>query len=135
MYNLIIAGSRSFRNFYEANKITCQVLSKRNPKDICIISGGAKGGDEFGEWFAKKHGTSLRIFPADWDTYGKSAGHIRNGEMAEVGDGLLLFWDGVSKGSNDMFWKAHTKNIPILIVYFDVNTQEIIKIEDETNPF
>ena len=38
----------------------------------------------------------------DWDKYGKSAGYIRNTEMAEAGDILVAFWDGKSKGTEHM---------------------------------
>lgn len=39
---------------------------------------------------------------ADWDKHGKAAGPIRNKEMAELGDSLLLIWDGESRGSASM---------------------------------
>lgn len=44
----------------------------------------------------------LTKFPADWEKFGKVAGHIRNKQMAEEGDALLLIWDGESKGSANM---------------------------------
>lgn len=135
MFNLIIAGSRTFKNYFEARGIIYSTLSTRKPEEITIISGGAKGADYIGEMFAKEFGTGLSIYNADWDTYGKKAGHIRNEEMAKVGDGLLLFWDGESKGSQDMMFKALAKNIPVFVVYFDPITQKILRMEDESNPF
>lgn len=67
-----------------------------------VVSGGAKGVDTAAEHFAKWTEKKFTIFPADWDTYGKSAGHIRNKQMAEYGDVLLLIWDGESRGSANM---------------------------------
>mgnify|MGYP001564359745 CR=1 FL=1 len=45
---------------------------------------------------------NIKRFPADWDHFGKSAGHRRNAQMAEYADALLLIWDGESKGSDGM---------------------------------
>lgn len=74
-----------------------------------IVSGGAKGIDVAIEDFAKYHIeeqseiiTELTLFPADWETHGKAAGPIRNKQMADYADALLLIWDGVSPGSANM---------------------------------
>lgn len=44
----------------------------------------------------------IKEFPADWDTHGRAAGPIRNRQMAEYADQLLLIWDGKSPGSHNM---------------------------------
>jgi hypothetical protein len=53
---------------------------------------------------------------ADWGTHGKAAGPIRNHKMAEMGDALLLVWDGVSKGSLNMKTCMEKLNKPIFEV-------------------
>lgn len=55
----------------------------------------------------------LTKFPADWDKFGKAAGHIRNKQMAEEADALLLIWDGESKGSANMKKEMLFKNKPV----------------------
>ena len=70
-----------------------------------VISGGCSGVDKAAEEWAntlKAGGSVFKEFPADWETHGKAAGPIRNREMAEYGDALLLIWDGKSKGSGNM---------------------------------
>lgn len=69
-----------------------------------IVSGGARGIDSLGENWAKGYanGLKIQIFPADWDRYGRGAGPMRNKEMAEYADILLLIWDGESRGSSSM---------------------------------
>ncbi len=67
-----------------------------------VVSGGAIGVDLSGENFANIFGFKLKKFPADWETHGKAAGPIRNKQMAEYADALLLIWDGKSKGSTNM---------------------------------
>lgn len=44
----------------------------------------------------------VKEFPADWDKFGKGAGPIRNKQMADYADALLLIWDGESRGSANM---------------------------------
>jgi hypothetical protein len=41
-------------------------------------------------------------FPAKWTELGRSAGPIRNAQMAEYADILLLIWDGKTSGSANM---------------------------------
>ncbi len=67
-----------------------------------IVSGGAAGVDFHGEEFSQFENIPLRIFKADWNTYGKVAGPKRNKQMAEYADALLLIWDGESRGSKNM---------------------------------
>lgn len=101
-YKVVIAGSRSFEDYSYAEPHIIEALKGRFPSDVEIVSGGARGADKVGEEFAKKFKMSLKRFPADWKTHGKSAGHIRNLEMAEYADAVLLFWDGHSKGTLSM---------------------------------
>jgi hypothetical protein len=63
-----------------------------------FVNGGCPTGiDKYcNDWFTST------IFEADWDTHGKAAGPIRNRQMAEYGDALLLIWDGESRGSKNM---------------------------------
>lgn len=95
----IVAGGRDFNNY----SLMTLILSRHiNPEEDTIISGGARGADELGARYASEHGVPLQIFPAYWDTYGKSAGFIRNAEMGEHADCAIVFWDGKSKGSKHM---------------------------------
>jgi hypothetical protein len=81
-----------------------------------IVSGGAKGVDRSGEAFADGMGIPVKKFEADWDAHGSAAGPIRNKQMAEYADKLLLIWDGESKGSANMKRQMQKLNKPILEV-------------------
>jgi len=57
-------------------------------------------------------------FPADWEKFGKSAGYIRNTEMAKAGNNLLAFWDGMSRGTEHMVniaKRLHLNNNTVLV--------------------
>lgn len=96
---LIIAGSR-YINLEPAFIFGCFHQFKLSA--IEIISGGASGVDSSGENAAKISGRIINRFLADWKAHGKAAGPIRNKQMAEYADVLLLIWDGKSKGSANM---------------------------------
>lgn len=68
-----------------------------------IIAGECPTGpDAAAKKIDKYIGVTYKGFPADWETYGKSAGPIRNRQMAQYADALLLIWDGESRGSANM---------------------------------
>jgi len=123
MVKVIVAGSRTFNDFayLEKHLMAYFKANDLHRKDVEIISGTAKGADSLGEQFANKYGLKLTKFPADWNQYGKSAGYIRNEEMAKYAkkDGILFaFWDNSSKGTKHMISIASKYNIPTYIVQF-----------------
>lgn len=135
MFKLVVAGSRSFQNFKEADKILMSVLRNRFSEGVTIVSGGARGADTIGEMFALKHKLEIERYIPDWDKYGKAAGFRRNKQMAENSNATILFWDGESKGTLDMHSRTLEFNNPLIVVYFNPKTQEIIEIKNESNPF
>lgn len=66
-----------------------------------------------GEQWAKSESITVKEFPADWDTYGRPAGQIRNRAMAKYADALILIWDGVSRGSAGMLRYAKELGLEI----------------------
>src|ERR1700731_1798631 len=101
---LVIAGSRDFK----LNKFDIQTyISFFDLWPKVIISGGCRtGADKAAFWYAVDKNKDLSFkfeeIPAEWVKYGKAAGPIRNKKMAELGDALLLIWNGTSKGSKNM---------------------------------
>lgn len=95
---IIIAGGRDFNNFGMV-EATMQRFENEVSEIVC---GDARGADSLGADWAKMHAVPVAHFPADWEKYGKAAGHIRNKEMAEYADFLVAFWDGESKGTLNM---------------------------------
>ena len=77
----LIVGSRSFSD-YELFVAKCDLLL-RNWGSVVIVSGGARGADALAKRYAVDRGYCYMEFPADWDTYGRRAGYIRNRAMHE----------------------------------------------------
>ena len=116
---IIIAGGRDFDNYIKLKRDINGYLKDFHYEDfdrgnITIISGGAKGADKLGEQYAKELGFKCKIFKANWNKHGKSAGPIRNTEMSKVSDILIAFWDGKSRGTKDMISKMSNK---IIVIY------------------
>lgn len=116
---LIIAGGRDFDDY---DTLCSTIWIWYDTGEITeIVSGGARGADSLGERYAKENDIPLKVFPADWDTHGKKAGHIRNSEMANYGDELLAFWDGESKGTANMINQMKRLKKPWDVKYYASN--------------
>ena len=121
-FKVIIAGSRGFSN-YKLLKEKCNeyLREKRKEYNIIIISGGARGADTLGEKYAQDEGFSLEVFPVNWNKFGKSAGFIRNEQMAEVADALIAFWDGKSHGTKHMIEIMENKKLLVRVVNYETS--------------
>ena len=128
---VIIAGGRDC-NDYVLVKKTLDAVFKNITEPITIVSGvcstGVRtfvrpdgtnvcGADGLGERYAADRGYTVESYPADWSKLGKAAGFIRNQQMAnacEPGkDGCICFWDGMSRGTEDMARKATIRGLKI----------------------
>jgi hypothetical protein len=114
---IIIAGSRSFNDRHLLYS-KMDALVARQGDVVTVISGTAKGADRLGEEWARDRGYPVERYPADWDTYGKKAGYLRNEEMAEVADACVVFWDGKSRGSKMMIDIAKKHGLPLRVIGF-----------------
>ena len=87
--------------------------------EISIITGGANGADKLAERLAKEKGIRCEVIKADWRTHGRTAGPIRNHNMAKAAgtDGrLLAYWDGESPGTGNMVNTARRMGLYVEIV-------------------
>lgn len=112
MFKVIIAGTRTFDD-YEALKAYADYKLGQIKEDIEIISGGATGADALGERYAKEKGYTIKRFPADWNRYGRKAGPLRNKQMADYADAVIIFWDGSSRGTKNMLEIAREQGLKI----------------------
>ena len=99
IFRVIIAGTRTFSDYELLESHVRYMLSRRSKSEVEIVSGGAAGADALGERFARENGYRLRVFPADWEKYGRRAGILRNQQMVDYADALIAFHDGTSRGT------------------------------------
>jgi len=118
-FRVIIAGGRLFNNYDLMCQTADRILaSKSKTHKITIVSGAAKGADTLGARYAQDNGYGLSTHYAIWETYGKSAGYIRNQEMADASDALIAYWDGQSRGTKHMIDIAEAKGMPTRIIKY-----------------
>ena len=106
---VIIAGSRSIYDY----QVVVDAIEDCGFQFTEIVSGGAKGVDSTAERLAFMFDMPFRLFKADWGKHGKSSGPIRNRQMAQYADALVLVWDGKSRGSKNMLEEMRKLGKPI----------------------
>ena len=112
---VVIAGSRTMGpETYEALDRILRALGWPVSE---VVSGGARGADALGEAWAVANGVPVRRFLADWQSYGRAAGAIRNLEMRAYGDALVALWDGESPGTRHMISAMRSKvpRVPVVV--------------------
>ena len=125
---VIVAGSRDFEDYALLKKFLDKLVIFRSDFTE-IVSGTARGADKLGERYAQEHNLAIKRFPADWEKYGKAAGHIRNRQMAEYADACVVFWDGQSKGSANMVKVALELKLPLVIVNYQSRKYRLVNMD------
>jgi hypothetical protein len=108
----IIAGSRAIKHDLT---IIEEAVAEVSWEITEVVSGTARGVDRLGEKWAKLNNLPVKRFPALWGEYGRSAGYIRNVEMAKYSDALIAVWDGISQGTKHMIIEAAKKKLHISV--------------------
>jgi hypothetical protein len=112
----IIAGSRSIlrMSIVEFAVIASEIIP------TVVLSGTAGGVDKLGESWAHRLNIPVERYPADWNTFGKRAGFVRNEIMADNADALIAIHDGYSKGTRHMIDIARKKNLRVFVYLIDM---------------
>jgi len=114
-----IIGSRRRDSEEDFIKVEKAFSSIYEPGDIIVSGGCPEGGDRFAEIIAKENGIPIMIFPANWKQYGKSAGFIRNGDIARKSDVLIACVASDRKGGTEdtitKFLKLKTEKLLFLV--------------------
>lgn len=105
---IAVVGSRN---------ITVENIGKYIPNCKELISGGAVGVDSCVAAYAQKNGIKLTEFLPEYKRYGKAAPIIRNKQIVDHADKVIVFWNGSSKGTLSVIKYAEkTKKICNVII-------------------
>jgi hypothetical protein len=107
----IICGSRAIGDYGELTR----AIANSGFNVTTVLSGGARGVDRMGEVWARANNRLLLLFPADWRTYGKRAGYVRNEQMAEEAEAVIALWDGASRGTKHMIDTARAMGLSVYV--------------------
>lgn len=106
---VIVAGSRNIND----HGAVARAIESSNFKITEMVSGNARGVDTVAENYAARKEIPIKLFPADWEKYGKPAGAIRNEQMAKYADALIAIWDGDSSGTRMMIEMMNKVGKPV----------------------
>ena len=88
---IAVVGSRNLTNA-EIDKYITEDVDE-------IVSGGAIGVDSCAAEYAKRRGLKLTEFFPQYDKYGRAAPIVRNKDIVNYADKIIVFWNGSSKGT------------------------------------
>lgn len=86
---------------------------------ITIRHGAARGADRMVGSLATRYGFTVDPMPADWDSFGKASGFVRNADMLRKGaDAVVAFkdrfkWPYKQGGTEQMCDIAKRANLPV----------------------
>ena len=111
----IVCGGRDYTDCERFVSAMHRVDAERGPLTV-VIHGGARGADWLAHLWASSSGVARKeiVFKADWKTYGRSAGPIRNQRMIDEGqpDFVIAFPGG--KGTEDMVRRAKRAGLEVV---------------------
>jgi hypothetical protein len=121
MYKIIISGDRFWSDKDLESKLEQLFLKMPRNHDeswnVLIIHGACEGVDMTADKVARRLGFQISSKPADWKTYGRAAGPIRNKEMLDMGaHAVYAFHQNFekSKGTKNMIKQAEDRGVPVV---------------------
>lgn len=102
-----IVGSRRRTSPYDYHILVQTFDSIYLQGDIILSGGCPTGGDEFAERIGRERTIPVYVYGAEWEKYGRKAGHIRNTPIAHDCTILLaLVADDRTGGTEDTIHKT-----------------------------
>ena len=130
---VVVAGSRSFSDLELIHERLKALLVEHGDK-LELVHGGASGPDSEAGMFARAYQLPVTVEEAQWEptpdtpftrlrrtksglVFDAAAGILRNVRMLDMcPDLVLVFWDGVSRGSKHMIDEATRRSIPLEVL-------------------
>jgi hypothetical protein len=120
---IIVTGSRDCSDEDFIFETLSNLYEEMDAEDeFIVVHGGARGADSIaGRWvriMQDDYRVFEEVFLANWDLYGKAAGHMRNAEMVNNGADLVVAFpkDGAgNRGTNNCIATAMKAGIPVRV--------------------
>lgn len=130
-----IVGSRTITSKYWLLK----AIKELGIEITTVVSGGAKGVDTIAEKYADENKLNKIIIKPEWDNYGKRAGYLRNIEIFNTSEFIIIIWDSVSSGTKHMIDMCKKNNKPHFLMklenkweYFFKDYTEYVEVFGDT---
>lgn len=113
--HVLVTGDRAWSDQERVHNVLASVLADG---PFVLIEGGAKGADRLAFNVALRLSIDVVTVQADWDTYGRAAGPIRNRRMLDLKpERVVAFHNDLaaSKGTRDCVTEALRRGIPVTV--------------------
>ena len=109
---LLVCGGRDFSDTEYLFWVLSEI-HRRKPIEL-VIHGGARGADGLAGHWANTNNIPVRVFRANWEQYGVSAGPIRNQQMLDEcpPDYVVAFPGG--SGTADMINRSRKQGFKVI---------------------
>ncbi len=101
---VLVCGGRDYAD-EAAVFAVLDLLHAERPISV-LIHGAARGADTLAASWARRRGIQGQAFPANWRKHGKAAGPVRNAQMLEEGQPVLVVAFPGGRGTADMVAQA-----------------------------
>lgn len=102
---VLVCGGRDYDNRSHVFEVLNTLMIDRGP--LVVLHGGARGADALGKaWAVSTPGCEEITVSAEWEKYGKGAGHIRNQKMLDDYNPHLIMAFPGGRGTADMTSRA-----------------------------
>ena len=105
---IAIVGSRNLTNIPLDRYVGEEVTE--------IVSGGAVGVDTCAAEYAKNQGLRLTEFLPEYELYGRAAPIVRNKQIVDYADRVIVFWNGSSRGALSVIKYAQKNAKPYEVI-------------------
>jgi hypothetical protein len=78
---ILVCGGRNYADFKRVTQVLDNIHT--NTPITILVHGGANGADTLADRWADEHNIPMRIYSAQWNKYGRSAGPRRNRQMID----------------------------------------------------
>lgn len=112
-HKILVCGGRDYSDWARVDSVL-DLIHLETPITH-LIHGNARGADRLGGSWARKRAVQEVACSADWDSYRKSAGHVRNKRMAELNPDLVVAFPG-GTGTASMVRIAEAAGIPVEVI-------------------
>ena len=110
---VLVCGGRDYDDRQQLFAILDNQLYNEPGSITRLIQGGASGADHLARVWCCWRLVEYENYPADWKTYGRAAGPLRNARMIAEGKPDLVIAFAGERGTADMTRKARAAGIPV----------------------
>jgi len=114
MINIAVVGSRNYPRMCEVKEYLNSLIYHLPDRSVNIITGGAVGVDKEAENWALKKGVCFEVI-RPVDPKDKFSYLLRNVEIITKADYIVIFWDGISKGTKFVIDYCNQRGLNYLV--------------------